>query len=583
MPDKPVLDVQIAAAAHKPLALLSPLDKNETPRRRGGGGERFESEIVPLCRNIRTDHEKIWPLSTKKRRGAFLRSGKILPRSKTVVGSFPNNDYARCGRRHHCANAIGRRLARRNHKRRLTQRAPDRTRVVRPSLHTMKVKIGTFQRHQIVDGHNAGAFYVSRQQVVRAVKNIDPGQGGKVFRPPCGQGRIRARPDSYLARVHSWRERTRGQSMPPEKKMIVRSQIGEMIYQRLNVGADAARFLTNISGVDRHAHRLWALRYLVFSQSSQHGEFVGFCRKYNELVRAVAGFPVQGNREPLVQRRGLALAGADDAGMKRIFITGASAGIGLATAKLLAERGDEVWGTARDVGRVPELPRLHAVRLDLSDNVSLGESFRMALREAGQFDVVINNAGSGHFGPGEHLSAEAVHAQFQTVVFAHIELCRLALASMLNHGSGRIINVTSLASRLPVPFMAAYNAAKAAMASFVMSLQLELGGSDIRVIDLQPADIRTSFNDAVARTDGGDPHYTALVEHAWRVVDRNMQEAPKPELVARRIAKLIDEKNPPPRVTVGGTFQASIAPFVLRFLPQRVLIWGLKNYYRLPN
>jgi NAD(P)-dependent dehydrogenase (short-subunit alcohol dehydrogenase family) len=269
--------------------------------------------------------------------------------------------------------------------------------------------------------------------------------------------------------------------------------------------------------------------------------------------------------------------------MKRIFITGASAGIGLATAKLLAGRGDEVWGTSRDPARVPQLPRLHPVRLDLSDNLSLGESFRIALREAGHFDVVINNAGSGQFGPAEHLSPEAVHAQFQTVLFSHIELCRLALASMRAHGRGRIINVTSLASRLPVPFMAAYNAAKAAMASFVMSLQLELAGSAIRVIDLQPADISTSFNDAFVRTDGGDPRYTDLVEHTWRVVERNMRAAPKPELVARRIAKLIDATNPPPRVTVGGLFQAAIAPLIFRFLPQRLRIWGLKNYYRLPH
>jgi NAD(P)-dependent dehydrogenase (short-subunit alcohol dehydrogenase family) len=269
--------------------------------------------------------------------------------------------------------------------------------------------------------------------------------------------------------------------------------------------------------------------------------------------------------------------------MKRIFITGASSGIGLATAKLLVERGDEVWGTSRDPARIPQLPRLHPARMDLGDNVSLGESFRAALREAGHFDVVINNAGSGHFGPGEHLSAEAIHAQFQTVVFAHIELCRLALASMRNHGGGRIINVTSLASRLPVPFMAAYNAAKAAMASFVMSLQLEVAGSDISIIDLQPADIRTSFNDTVARTDGGDPRYTDLVEQIWRVVDRNMLEAPGPDLVARRIAKLVDQKNPPPRVTVGGTFQAGIAPIIFRFLPQRVRLWGLKKYYRLPS
>jgi NAD(P)-dependent dehydrogenase (short-subunit alcohol dehydrogenase family) len=268
--------------------------------------------------------------------------------------------------------------------------------------------------------------------------------------------------------------------------------------------------------------------------------------------------------------------------MKRIFITGASSGIGLATAKLLAERGDKVWGTSRDIARLPQLPHLYPVRLELGDLDSLGQSFAAALKDAGHFDVVINNAGSGHFGPAEFLSPEGVHAQFQTVVFAHIELCRLALASMRALGSGRIINVTSLASRLPVPFMGAYNAAKAAMASFTMSLQLELAGSAIRLIDVQPGDIRTDFNDAIARNDG-DPLYAARVAQAWRVVDRNMKAAPKPELVARRIAKLIDTANPPPRVTVGGSFQAIVAPLVFGVLPQRMRIWSLKKYYGLSD
>ncbi|HYJ05568.1 MAG TPA: SDR family NAD(P)-dependent oxidoreductase [Chthoniobacterales bacterium] len=264
--------------------------------------------------------------------------------------------------------------------------------------------------------------------------------------------------------------------------------------------------------------------------------------------------------------------------MKRIFITGASSGIGLATATLLSGRGHEVWGTSRDLDRIPPLPRLHGVRLDLLDPLSLGESFHSALREAGQFDVVINNAGSGHFGPAEFLSPEEVHVQFQTLVFSHIQLCQLALRAMRERG-GRIINVTSLASRLPIPFMGAYNAAKAAMASFTGTLQLELAGSNIRVIDLQPADIRTDFNDKIARDESGDSRYLAKLRQAWRVADRSMKKAPSPELVAQRIAKLIDDPNPPPRVTVGDTFQGVIAPLTFRLLPQRTRLWVLRKYY----
>ena len=264
--------------------------------------------------------------------------------------------------------------------------------------------------------------------------------------------------------------------------------------------------------------------------------------------------------------------------MKRVFITGASSGIGLATATLLSGRGHEVWGTSRDLARIPPLPHLHGVELDLRDPVSLGEGFATALREAGQFDVVINNAGSGHFGPAEFLSMEELYSQFQILVFAHLQLCQLALRAMRERG-GLIINVTSLASRLPIPFMSAYNAAKAAMASFTMTLRLELESSNIRVIDLQPADIRTGFNDAIAPKESGDSRYLAKLQQAWRVADRNMKKAPSPELVAQRILKLIGDPNPPPRVTVGDFFQARLAPLAFRLLPQRVRLLVLRKYY----
>ena len=271
--------------------------------------------------------------------------------------------------------------------------------------------------------------------------------------------------------------------------------------------------------------------------------------------------------------------------MKRIFITGVSSGIGMATAKLLTERGDEVWGTSRDVTRIPQLPRIHAVALDLLDDDSLGNIFESALREAGHFDIVINNAGDiGYFGPAESLSPETLRAQFQTLVFAHVQLAQLALAAMRAKGNGRVINITSLAARLPVPFLGPYNAAKAAIASFTMSMQVELEGSAIRIIDVQPGDIgATRLHDAIPEAVGADRPHTSGMERVWRVADRNINAAPGPDVVARRIAQLIDAKNPPPRVTVGHPFEAIIAPLIFRFLPQRVRIWGLKYYYGLPH
>jgi short-subunit dehydrogenase len=265
--------------------------------------------------------------------------------------------------------------------------------------------------------------------------------------------------------------------------------------------------------------------------------------------------------------------------MKRVFLTGASSGIGLATAHALVAQGHEVWGTSRAPERLPQLDRLHPIALNLFDRQSIAKAFNDALAQAGQFDVLINNAGEGHFGPAENLSDDEIQNQFQVLVFGHLQLMRMGLRAMRAQGEGLIINVTSLASRLPVPFMAAYNAGKAAMAAFTMSLQLELPDSRVRIVDLQPADICTSFNDAVVRTS--DTKYEARVAKTWLTVDQNMRKAPPPELVARHICELIDSTKTPPRQTIGGTFQAKIAPLVFRFLPQRVRIWGLKQYYKI--
>jgi len=265
--------------------------------------------------------------------------------------------------------------------------------------------------------------------------------------------------------------------------------------------------------------------------------------------------------------------------VKKIFITGVSAGIGKAIAKVATEKGHEVWGTSRDISRLASLPRLHCVQLDLSNPDSIDGAFNTALAEAGNFDVLINNAGSGHFGPAENLSKMEITNQFQVLVFGQLQLMRLALKAMQMRGEGLIINVTSLASRLPVPFMAGYNSAKAALAAFTMSIQLELPDSGIRIIDLQPGDICTNFNAAVTKGEKQDSRYEAKVDKTWRSVERNMKNAPKPDLVARRVCELIDHTNPPPRVTVGDGFQTKIAPLIFRFLPQRVRIWGLKKYY----
>jgi uncharacterized protein len=261
--------------------------------------------------------------------------------------------------------------------------------------------------------------------------------------------------------------------------------------------------------------------------------------------------------------------------VKRILLTGASSGIGLAIAQSLVGQGYEVWGTSRNVARLPQVNNFHPVELDLRDPNGVDGAFARASRESGGLDVVINNAGSGHFGATEFLTMSEIADQFQIIFFSHARLMQLALADMRSRKSGLIINITSLAARLPVPDMAAYNAAKAAMSAFTMSVQLELPKSGVALVDLQPGDIKTNFNDVVNKNSSGGP----LVAKVWEAVDRNMKQAPGPELVAAQVLKLIANSNPPPRITVGDFFPTVVAPLIFRFLPQRVRLWGLKNYY----
>ena len=272
------------------------------------------------------------------------------------------------------------------------------------------------------------------------------------------------------------------------------------------------------------------------------------------------------------------LTGKDDCALKKILITGASSGIGLAIAKLVVADGHEVWGTSRNLERIPKMPRLHAVRLDLAERLSIDEAFNAALADAGYIDVLINNAGAGHFDPAEVLPMETIASQFQILVFGQIQLMQLALRHMQARGEGLIINVTSLASRLRVPFMAAYNASKAALASFTMSIQLELADSPVHIVDLQPGDISTEFNQSVTQISKSS-RYDAKIAKTWQTVERNMKEAPGPDLVARDVLKLINTTRPPPRITVGNMFESKIAPLIFTFLPQRVRLWGLKRYY----
>ncbi len=275
--------------------------------------------------------------------------------------------------------------------------------------------------------------------------------------------------------------------------------------------------------------------------------------------------------------------------MKRVFLTGASAGIGLATAKALCAAGCEVWGTARDVRRLPgDLIGFHPVALDFNgDEGALETAFMGALRDAGgRFDTLVNNAGGAWFGPGAEMPPGDLRGQFETLALGPIRLVQWALPSLRSHPGGVVVNVTSLAARLPLPFGSGYSAAKAALSVWTAAMQMEetaplpAGQHPVRFVDVQPGDIDTGFNRAMAfwsqTEETGNP-LAAAVRGSLEASDKSLAGSPGPELVAAAVRGAVMEGKGGPLVTVGNAWQAWGGPLAYRFLPRRLLLWTVRK------
>ncbi len=239
-----------------------------------------------------------------------------------------------------------------------------------------------------------------------------------------------------------------------------------------------------------------------------------------------------------------------------------------------------MWGTSRDTARLPVLENFHPIALDLNSLASVEAGFAQAQREAGFIDVLINNAGAGVFGPLESFSDAEFAAQLEVLVQGPQRLIRRVLPDMRVRHAGLIINVSSLAGEMPLPFMAPYSLAKAALSALSEGLVMELAGSGIDVVDLRPGDFRTNFHEATRRLATPlDAAYGPNIDKAWAAIDANMNRAQDPRLVAVTIADLVEDRLKGPIVDRGDVFQARIAPFLVRLVPRRWVQWAICVYY----
>jgi len=266
---------------------------------------------------------------------------------------------------------------------------------------------------------------------------------------------------------------------------------------------------------------------------------------------------------------------------KTVFLTGATSGIGLATAALLAQRGYAVWGTTRSLDRAVNQSHFHALEMRLEDAASIESAWNQALAQAGQIDIVIQNAGAGIFGSIEDVSPADARWQWQVLVEGPLRLLQLAAQHLRPRREGIIIGVSSLAAELPMPFFAHYSAGKAAFSSLLAGLSMELKPFGVRVVDLRPGDIRTAFNDHLPKTMPADSAYLPWAQQTWQKCATLMAGAPPPELIARAIEEIISRKNPPSIARCGTFFQATLGAVGVRLLSHRRLLASIRAYYEL--
>lgn len=250
------------------------------------------------------------------------------------------------------------------------------------------------------------------------------------------------------------------------------------------------------------------------------------------------------------------------------FVTGASTGLGLAFTRMLLGEGVQVWGTARDPGRLPNLVGFHPVRLDLNDGARAEAAFREAERASGGFDLVINNAGFGAFGAFATTEFEVWEEQLRVMLVNTARIAHLAMRGLRARSRGALVNISSIAGEFGLPYQPAYNATKAGLSALSESLMYEVKGTGIIVIDFRPGDFRTDFEGAVRRPDqpGLDAINAGRMARAWTAFGRMMGGGPAPTLAAESLRRaLLRERSG--TVRTGRFFQAVMAPFLTRFAP----------------
>ena len=260
--------------------------------------------------------------------------------------------------------------------------------------------------------------------------------------------------------------------------------------------------------------------------------------------------------------------------MKVILITGASSGIGFDTARTLARQGHRVYAAARRVDRMEPLKAdgVVPVRMDVTDETSLQEGVRTVLAAEGRIDVLVNNAGFGYFGAIENVSLEEARRQLEVNVFGLARLCQLVLPGMRAQGSGRIVNISSVAGKSVLYFGGWYHVSKYSVEALSDALRMEVKPFGVDVVLIEPGGIKTDWGliaaGHLAASSAGTPYEAeGLRESETLRKAYSSRLLSAPSVVTRAISRAVNSRRPRTRYRIG--FGAGLMVFAHALLPDR--------------
>src|SRR6058998_2355114 len=261
------------------------------------------------------------------------------------------------------------------------------------------------------------------------------------------------------------------------------------------------------------------------------------------------------------------------------LVTGASSGIGKATAERLATAGYKVYGTSRR-GATPGQRSFEMLSLDVTSDESVAAAVNALLRSEGRVDLLVNNAGFSVAPAGaEESSIEQARAIFETNFFGIVRMTRAVVPHMRRQGAGRIINIGSVLGFLPAPYMALYAATKHAVEGYSESLDHELRTRGIRVSVIEPAYTKTPFDANFMEPDAKLDEYREARAGVNRRVNEVMATAEQPGVVADTVLKAANAAHPKIRYTAGKL--ANRLRLLRRFAPAGLVDAGIRKDLRL--